>query len=306
MRKFIIIFFGLLLSCSQKNQNWIDRGLHEGLYRLDYSDLFETYSTNRKTIGLRNTINNLEQAKSYFDNVFKEDLNFAVLFVDNENWNTYAFTPPPGMPQAYLRGNMVLGLEKSVIAKRAESQLKQLPESELTQLRKDFGKSIDLDLFYRDALAIHELGHLYQFYAIQGKSQRKWLDEIFGSLCQVAGAKNIENKKTYHQMDSYQNLLVKVNRWGDLPYKNLDHFENNYMDIMKTGRNYGWYQTQFYFKAKELYSKYGDEILRSFRKFLIDTNPRSIGKIKNEDLNRLMLNAFGKEVVETLRWNHDN
>lgn len=295
-----------MISCNAVKQDWIERDLHEGLHRLDYSDSFETYSTSKEPLNLRNTISNLEQAKTYFDNVFDEDLNFAVLFIDNENWNKYAFTPPPGMPQAHLEGNIVLGLEKSIIAKRAENQLEQFPESELNQLRKHFGNKIDLDLFYRDALAIHELGHLYQFYAIQGKSQRKWLDEFFGALCQVAAAKNLEQNRTFNQMDSYQELLVKEDKWGNLAFKSLEQFEDNYFEIMKTGRNYGWYQTQFYFKAKELYSKYGDEILKSFRDFIIDTNPRNIGSLKNEQLNRLMVKAFGKEVVETLKWKHDS
>lgn len=306
MRKALILFSLLLTSCNSTKQNWIDRDLHEGLYRLEYSDSFETYSTSKEPSNLRNTINNLEQAKTYFDNVFNEDLNFAVLFIENENWNKYAFTPPPGMPQAYLEGNIVLGLEKSIIAKRAENQLQQFPESELNQLSKHFGNKIDLDLFYRDALAIHELGHLYQFYKIQGKSQRKWLDEFFGALCQVAAAKNLEQSSTFDQMDSYQKLLVKEDKWGDLPFKSLEQFENNYFEIMKTGQNYGWYQIQFYFKAKELYSKYGDNILKSFMEFLIETNPRTVGKINNEELNQLMMKAFDKEVLDTLEWKHDS
>lgn len=304
MKKIIILISVLLVSCGYQAQNWIDRDLHEGLYSLDYTDYFEIYSTSQEASNLRNTIRNLEQAKTYFDKAFDEDLNFAVLFIDNENWNKYAFSPPPGMPQAYLKGNIVLGLEKSIITKRAENQLKQFSDSDLKQLRQHFGKEIELDFFYRDALAIHELGHLYQFYKIGGKSQRKWIDELFGGLCQVAAARNLDEDITFKQMDSYQSILVKENIWGELKFKSLKQFEDDYFEIMKAGQNYGWYQTQFYFMAKELYSKYGDEILKEFMEFLIKTNPRNIGELNEEELDRIMMKTFGQDIIETIQWKH--
>ncbi|MBO6606678.1 hypothetical protein [Psychroserpens sp.] len=302
MRKYLIILLVLISSCNQDSSDWIDRTKHEGLYNLDKSTSFETYCTEENPKNIENTIKNLEQAKSYFDKIFKEDLNFAVLFVDNSNWNKYAFSPPPGMPQAHYQGNMVLGLGNSVMSMRANQGLKQVPDSKLELLKQHFGKELNLDLFYRDALSLHELGHLYQFHKTGKGTQRHWLNEIFGNLCQVAGSKNLNSQDVFNQMDVYQLFLINSNKWGELKFKTLEQFENDYFEILKQGKNYGWYQTQFYLKAKELYATFGDKFVTEFRDFLIEINPDRIGRIDDKELNELMSNKLGNQVVQILEW----
>jgi hypothetical protein len=161
------------------------------LYDIGYSKSIEPYCTQENPKNIKNTIKNREQAKEYFDNIFKEDLNFAVLFVDNPNWNKYAFSSPPEVPQAHHQGNMVLGLGSSVLAMQAELGLKQVPDSGLAILKQHFGEEINLDLFSRDALSMQELGHLYQFYKSGKDTQRHSLSEVFGNLCQAVAAKNL-------------------------------------------------------------------------------------------------------------------
>lgn len=301
---FVLIVLAVFISCKKENSDWIDRTKHEGLYNINYSDNFETYSTQVEPEGIDLTIKNLESAKEYFDEIFDEKLNFAILFVDNKNWDKYAFAPPPGMPQAYYEGNIVLGVGKSVMANGFEQALSQMPPQATQDLKKHFGEPINLDKFFRDGLALHELGHLYQFYRTGKNGQRKWLNELFGNLCQVAAAKNLKDQSTFNQMDSYQNLLIRGNQWGTLNYKTLDQFEENYLVVMKTGRNYGWYQTQFYVMAKELYLKYGDTFVTKFRDFLIISGIDSIGKQDNEKLNDIMLKEFGLNVMNIIQWKH--
>ena len=306
MRISLIAFLVLITSCKQTDSDWIDRSKHEGLYDINYSDSFETYCTEENPENIKNTIGNLEQAKEYFDKTFKEDLNFAVLFVDNPNWDKYAFTPPPGMPQAHHQGNMVLGLGNSIMAIRAEQGLKQVPDSKLEILKQHFGEELNLDLFFRDALSLHELGHLYQFYKTGKGTQRNWLNEVFGNLCQVAAAKNLTTQDVFNRMDVYQLFLINSNRWGDLKFKTLKQFEEDYFEVFKQGRNYGWYQSKFYLKAKELYSNFGDEFLNDFRDFLIDINPDKVGEMNDKELQELMIKTFGNQVLEILKWEHDS
>ena len=306
MRIYLIAFLVLITSCRQTDSDWIDRSKHESLYALSYSESFETYCTEENPENIKSTVDNLEQAKEYFDKTFKEDLNFAVLFVDNPNWNKYAFSPPPGMPQAYYQGNMVLGLDNSVMAMQAEQGLRQVPESKLGILKQHFGEELNLDLFYRDALSLHELGHLYQFYKTGKGTQRHWLNEVFGNLCQVAAAKNLATQDVFNRMEVYQQFLINANQWGELKFKTLIQFEEDYFEVLKQGQNYGWYQTQFYLKAKELYSKFGDEFLNEFRSFLIDVNPDKVGIMDDKELKELMTDTFGNQVVEILEWKHDS
>lgn len=306
MKKFLLLFIVICSSCKEVNSDWIDRTKHEGLRGLNYSEAFETYSTEEHPESIKNTVNNLEQAKSYFDKTFNENLNFAVLFIDNANWDTYAFAPPPGMPQAHHQGNMVLGLGNSVMSIRAQQGLKNVPAARLEVLKQHFGEELNLDLFFRDALSLHELGHLYQFYKTGKRTQRHWLNEIFGNLCQVAAAKNLASQDIFKRMDVYQLFLINSNQWGELKFKTLKQFEEDYFEVFKQGRNYGWYQSQFYLKAKELYSNFGDEFLNDFRDFLIAIDPEKIGKIEDKELKERMLTTFGKDVVDILTWKPAN
>ncbi len=306
MRIFLFAIIILVSSCKQERSDWIDRTKHDGLYDINYSESFETFCTEENPKNIKNSVGNLEQAKAYFDKTFNEDLNFAVLFVDNQNWDKYAFAPPPGMPQSYYDGNMVLGSGQSVMANRWKQELNQIPENKLDSLKLIFGEDLNLDLFFRDALSLHELGHLYQFYRTSEKSQRRWLNEVFGNLCQVAAANNLATKDVLIRMDYFQLLLIKENLWGDVDFTTLDQFEKNYFDIIKHGRNYGWYQTQFYLTAKKLYSKFGDEFLNEFRNFLIDIDPDKVGMIDDKELIEKMIKTFGNEAVEILKWEHDS
>jgi len=308
MKENLILLISLLslASCKQTSEDWIDRSRHEGLFKITKTNSFEAYATEENPIGIDNTLHSLEQAKEYFDDVFEEDLAFAVLFVDNQNWDKYAWAPPPGMPQAYFDGNMVLGLGNSIMAKRWAQQLQELPESKLDSLQEVFGEEIKLDLFFRDALSLHELGHLYQFYRTSEESQRKWLDEVFGNLCQFAAAKNLQSPDVFTQMDYFQEFLVQESLWGKVGYTSLDQFEESYYEIIKQGRNYGWYQTQFYLIAKELYLTFGDDILAKFRGLLIATDAEKIGRIENDKLLEILKQRLGEEAIDILKWKHDS
>lgn len=304
MRIYFLIL--TILFCSCKDSDWIDRSKHEGLYALSYSESFETYCTEENPENIKNTVDNLEQAKTYFDKTFKEDLNFAVLFVDNKNWNKYAYYPPTGMPQSDYDGNMILGSGQSIMANRWKQGLNQISENKLDSLKLIFGEDLNLDLFFRDALSLHEMGHLYQFYKTSEKSQRLWLNEVFGNLCQVAAANNLATKDVLLRMDYFQQLLIKENLWGEVDFTTIDQFEKHYSEIINLGRNYGWYQTQFYLIAQILYSEYGDEFLNEFRNFLIDIDPEKVGKIEDNELKEIMTDTFGNQVVEILEWKNDS
>lgn len=304
MRIYFLIL--TILFCSCKDSDWIDRSKHEGLYALSYSESFETYCTEENPENIKNTVDNLEQAKTYFDKTFKEDLNFAVLFVDNKNWDKYAYYPPPGMPQSDYDGNMILGSGQSIMANRWKQGLNQISENKLDSLKLIFGEDLNLDLFFRDALSLHEMGHLYQFYKTSEKSQRLWLNEVFGNLCQVAAANNLATKDVLLRMDYFQQLLIKENLWGEVDFTTIDQFEKHYSEIINLGRNYGWYQTQFYLIAQNLYSEYGDEFLNEFRNFLIDIDPEKVGKIEDNELKEIMTDTFGNQVVEILEWKNDS
>ena len=107
-------------------------------------------------------------------------------------------------------------------------------------------------------------------------------------------------------MDVFQLFLINANQWGELKFKTLEQFEEDYFEVLKQGQNYGWYQTQFYLKAKELYSRLGDKFLNEFRDFLIEVNPDKLGNLDDKELKERMIKTFGNQVVEILEWKHNS
>jgi len=107
-------------------------------------------------------------------------------------------------------------------------------------------------------------------------------------------------------MDVYQTFLIDANRWGELKYTTIEQFEEEYFQVIKQGQNYGWYQTQFYIKARDLYIKFGDDFLKKFRDFLIEINPEKVGHLNDNELNSILIDSFGSQVAQELVWQSNN
>lgn len=290
----------LIVSCGTADTSWIIKNRHEGLYPVSFSAPFQIYASETNPKGVTPTLRNLKEANEYFDRVFSENLSFEVLFVDTAQWNTYAFSPPPGMPQAYYDGTIVLGLDPSVMSVRYMNTIRQFSEDKKDSLYKYFGNPLNLDLFFREGLVLHELGHLYQFYRTGSEFQRRWLNELFGNICQVAASKNISDEDVFLRMTTFQKFLDSENLWGSVDCKTLTEFEDKYFELLKKGQNYGWYQTRFFFTASELYKAYGDSFLNDFRDFLISTQPSKTGRLEDDELIKRMKSAFGEEIVQRM------
>jgi len=236
----------------------------------------------------------------YFDEIFQTDLDFAVLFIENQHWNRYAYLQPPGMPHVWA-GNVFLGLDKSVLSTHVENSIFNLPEQSLTPLKSVYGEKIDLDLFYRETLAIHELAHLYHFYEGE-KPQRKWLQELFATMSMYAFVKNNCNS-WYDLMDTYPQFVIKS---GDkmAEFKTLKDFEEKYVQNLSP-QNYEWFQIQFYEKTKELIELKGEDIIVKLRNFLIQTDLSKTELLTDSQLSDFLEKEVGKEISDILtNWNY--
>jgi hypothetical protein len=236
----------------------------------------------------------LNDAKLYFDKIFQTDLDFAVLFIENSEWNKYAYFPPPGMPQAW-KGNIILGLEKSIISREVEKEITQLPEQYWTSLKSVYGEKMDLDLFYREILSIHELAHLYHFNE-GNKPQRKWLQELFATMSMYSFIKKKSN--SYELMDAYPQFVIQS---GDkmAEFKTLKDFEEKYVQN-QTPQNYEWYQMQLYQKAKSIIDSGKSDVLIKLLNFLIRTDLSKTERLTDAELSTRLRAEVGKEVANIL------
>ncbi|WP_047247375.1 hypothetical protein [Maribacter thermophilus] len=289
----VLLFFSTIGIKAQ--ESWIDNSKHSGLIELNTDYPFKVLVSNDTTNNTTETLKNMNNAKLYFDKTFQTNLKFAVLFIENKKWNTYAYFPPPGLPQAGS-GNVILGLDKSIVSMEVEKMLKKLPEQHLGKLKSVYGNNIDLDLFYRETLSIHELAHLYHFK--EGtKPQRKWLQELFATMSMYAFIKNNCNT-CYDLMDTYPEFMIAS---GDqmAEFKTLKDFEEKYVQKL-TPQNYEWFQMQFYKTAKSIIDSKNDTVLLKLLHFLIRTDLDKTHKLSDIELTSRLTEEVGKEMGDIL------
>lgn len=289
----VLLFFSTIGIKAQ--ESWIDNSKHSGLIELNTDYPFKVLVSNDTMNNTTETLKNMNNAKLYFDKTFQTNLKFAVLFIENKKWNTYAYFPPPGLPQAGS-GNVILGLDKSIVSMEVEKMLKKLPEQHLGKLKSVYGNNIDLDLFYRETLSIHELAHLYHFK--EGtKPQRKWLQELFATMSMYAFIKNNCNT-CYDLMDTYPEFMIAS---GDqmAEFKTLKDFEEKYVQKL-TPQNYEWFQMQFYKTAKSIIDSKNDTVLLKLLHFLIRTDLDKTHKLSDIELTSRLTEEVGKEMGDIL------
>jgi len=296
----IIILICCLTNRMQGQETWIDTSIHSGLIELKTDYTFKTFVSNDSIKTTAETLKNLNNAKLYFDKIFDTDLDFAVLFIENKEWSKHAYFPPAGLPQAG-HGNVILGLDKSVVSTEVEKMITQLPEQYWASLKPVYGANIELDLFYRETLSIHELAHLYHF-KNGTKPQRKWLQELFATMCMYSFIKEDSNS-SYAIMDTYPEFVLQS---GDrmAEFKSLKDFEEKYVQKL-TPQNYEWYQMQLYQNTKEIIDLGNTDILIKLLNFLINTDLSKNDKLSDSELSTRLEKEVGKEVADILtNWKH--
>lgn len=294
----IYLFVILLVSLTSKlqaQQSWIDTSIHKGLIELETDYTFKTLVTNDSIQTTAETLKKLNQAKLYFDKVFQTNLDFAVLFIENKAWSKHAYFPPPGLPQAG-NGNIILGLDKSVVSLEVEKMIRQLPEPYWSSLKPVYGDNINLDLFYRETLSLHELAHLYHFKE-GNKPQRKWLQELFATMSMYSFIKE-KSKSSYELMHTYPEFVLQS---GDrmAKFKTLKDFEEKYVQEL-TPQNYEWYQMQLYKNAKAIIDSEKKDVLIPLLHFLIDTDLSKNEVLSDSELAIRLEKEVGKEVADIL------
>ncbi|KJD35358.1 hypothetical protein PW52_09635 [Tamlana sedimentorum] len=289
----------ILLCCFthylQGQESWIDTSIHSGLIELKTDYTFKTLVSNDSIKTTTETLNNLNSAKLYFDQIFQTNLDFAVLFIENKKWNKYAYFPPPGLPQAG-KGNVILGLDKSIVSIEVEKMISQLPEQYLAILKSVYGENINLDQFYREILSIHELAHLYHFK--EGtKPQRKWLQELFATMSMYSFIKEKANP-SYQFMNTYPEFVIQS---GDrmAEFKTLKDFEEKYVQKL-TPQNYEWFQMQLYRNAKSILDFNKTDILIKLREFLIHTDLSKTKALTDSELLTRLEKEVGNEIADIL------
>lgn len=293
MRKSLFVLF-FISRCIFAQSPWPDSSKHQGLNLVAEADNISIFTSQMAQVD-EHTLNLLIDAKSYFDQVFEMDFPIAILFVSNAEWNDYAYFPPPGMPQAWA-GNIFLGSDKSVVALEAEQQLKNLPDAQLKKLKKYFGDPIDMDLFYRNNVSVHELGHCYHHYEAT-KPQRRWIMEVYANY--AARAYLVNHRPDMAAATAAYAEVGSEAHFPYIKYSSLEKFEELYLPGLGP-QNYEWFQFQFFKKAMELTDSFGHEGLVRLRDFLVDTDLSENQSMDDLQLQSALERQLGSAMADLL------
>lgn len=281
----VLLIALVILSCKfepkqelPEESSWINRDKQQGLTQVETEYPFELWVSNDSLPLPQETLSRLEGAKHYMDSLFGMDLDFAVILLENKVWDSIAYFPPPGMPQAW-EGNLILGAEHSVLARSVEAQLQNLPPSALSPLQDAYGDPSNMDGFYREILAVHELAHLYHFKEAT-KPQRRWLQELFANMAMFAYISSHRPE----DMKAMSTLPWITIQWGREPqYTALSDFEEKYLPGLGP-QNYEWFQMNLYMLAERLIKEEGPAVVNRLHEFLVTTDLSRNNKMTDAEL----------------------
>lgn len=205
-------------------------------------------------------------AHDFLNSTFEFEPQVCVLVLRPEDWSEYATFPVYGMPHYTDERTLAVAGQESGFWQSMSPPAEALPPEAAQEMKAAYGQSdgsVNLSPFF-DLLAVHELGHLFQF---QAKCQfpRLWLAELFCNLCLHTYTVAVEPEQL-PALETFPRMVASLGV-AELRYRSLADFERLYIDVGP--QNYGWYQCRFHVAAKHIYEAGGVEALqRLWRAFL--------------------------------------
>lgn len=216
-------------------------------------------------------------AKEFLGSTLGFEPQVNVLVLTPEQWPKYAAFPVYGMPHYTDDQTLAIAGQNNGFWQSMCPPAEALPPPAARAMQAAYGQtdgSINLSSFF-DLLAVHELGHLFQF---QAKCQfpRLWLAELFCNICLhaytvIAEPEQLKALETFPQVVA--NLGV-----AELRYRSLEDFERLYINVGP--QNYGWYQCRFHVAAKRIYEAGGVGALQRLWKLFLQSDE----KVSDEQL----------------------
>ena len=206
------------------------------------------------------------KAHSFLGSILDFDPQLNVLVLTPERWSKYAAFPVYGMPHYIDEQTLAIAGQDNSFWQSMAPPAQALPPQAARAMQTAYGQtdgSINLSSFF-DLLAVHELGHLFQF---QAKCQfpRLWLAELFCNICLHAYTASVEPDQL-NALETFPQMVANLDS-AELRYRSLDDFERLYIDVGP--QNYGWYQCRFHVAARRIYEAGGVEALqRLWKSFL--------------------------------------
>ncbi len=244
----------------------------------------------------------VDNASMYYQQLlgFKPDVILLVLTA--ADWSTYTSFPVYGMPHYNDDKTLIVAAEDNPFWKSFLPPLEQLPPDFREQIQtvyKNEKSQVSMQAFF-DLLALHELGHAFQF---QGglNMQRKWMSELYTNI--LLHAYLAENEPESLPALTLFPRMVIAGGTKEFTYTSLQDLEARYNEIgQQHPKNYGWYQSRWHAAAGSIYDAGGKKVGRQ----LWDGFKREKKMLTDEQLIAFLLTITDKSVADMMtNWDRE-
>ncbi|QQS36024.1 MAG: hypothetical protein IPM56_17580 [Ignavibacteriales bacterium] len=202
----------------------------------------------------------MDHVLEFYNKLIAFEPEVTLLIMNPVDWPRHTTFPVYGMPHYDEKRNLlIIASENNEFWKSFIPPVDQFPKEladKISSTYIDENGGLSMQAFF-DLLAIHELGHAYQFQAGLNV-QRMWMGELFCNI--LLHTYIAENEpEQLPALTVFPQMVIAGGTEGFV-YTSLSDIEERYEEIgQRHPRNYGWYQCRWHYAAGNIYDAGGTE-----------------------------------------------
>ncbi|MBE0539054.1 MAG: hypothetical protein IH620_05030 [Ignavibacterium sp.] len=249
-----------------------------------YGNLFSQSYNDLETLGGYKTkvflsAGNLDRAKivaermdrvlEFYNKLIAFEPDVTLLILNPTDWPKHTTFPVYGMPHYDDKRNLlIIASENNEFWESFIPPVDILSGTLAEKIKSayaDADGNLTMQPFF-DLLAIHEIGHAYQFQAGLNV-QRLWMGELFCNILLHTYIAESEPDQL-SALTVFPQMVISAGK-EEYKYTSLSDIEKRYEEIgEKYPKNYGWYQSRWHFAAGKIYDEAGiDAFIKLWKVF---------------------------------------
>lgn len=260
----------------------------------------EIYFSTGNDVRAKIVAERMDHVLEFYNKLIAFEPEVTLLIMNPVDWPRHTKFPVYGMPHYDEKRNLlIIASENNEFWKSFIPPIDQLPTDladKISSTYVDEDGSLSMQAFF-DLLAIHELGHAYQFQAGLNV-QRMWMGELFCNILLHTYIAENESEQL-PALTVFPQMVIAGGTEG-FNYTSLSDIEEHYEEIgQRHPRNYGWYQCRWHYAAGNIYDAGGSEtFVKLWNALLLQKE-----KLDDSKFAELLSNQVHQSVADVmLKW----
>lgn len=200
----------------------------------------------------------MDKVLEFYNKLIAYEPDVTLLILNPADWPKHTTFPVYGMPHYDdKRELLIIASDNNAFWESFIPPVDLLPKELADKIKSTYvneNNNLTMQPFF-DLLAIHEIGHAYQFQAGLNV-QRMWMGELFCNiLLHTYIAENEPDQLS--ALTVFPQMVISAGK-DEYKYTSLSDIEERYEEIgEKYPKNYGWYQSRWHFAAGKIYDEGG-------------------------------------------------